>query len=89
MVRRAKVISGKRGLARLATPAFLLLEMSGFRLFFLLVAVIGATAAKGFAGLLDELDASDRAKVLAGHQVALQEEVEGKPWPRLRIYQLA
>jgi hypothetical protein len=88
MVRRAKVISGKRGLARLATPAFLLLEMSGFRLFFLLVAVIGATAAKGFAGLLDELDASDRAKVLAGHQVALQEEVEGKPWPRLRIYQL-
>jgi hypothetical protein len=88
MVRRAKVISGKRGLARLATPAFLVLEMSGFRLFFLLVAVIGATAAKGFAGLLDELDASDRAKVLAGHQVALQEEVEGKPWPRLRIYQL-
>ena len=61
--------------------------MSGFRLFFLLVAV-GATAAKGFAGLLDELDASDRAKVLAGQQVALQEEVEGKPWPRLRIYQL-
>ena len=61
--------------------------MSGFRLFFLLVAV-GATAAKGFAGLLDELDASDRSKVLAGQQVALQEEVEGKPWPRLRIYQL-
>ena len=62
--------------------------MSGIRLFFLLVAVV-ATAAKGFAGLLDELDASDRAKVLAGQQVALQEEVEGKPWPRLRIYQLA
>jgi len=88
MVRPAKVISGKRGLARRAAPAFLLLEMSGLRLFFLLAAVICVTTPRATAGLLDELDASDRAKVLAGHQVALQEEVEGKPWPRLRIYQL-
>lgn len=87
MVRRAKVISGKRGLARRAAPAFLLREMSGLRLFFLLAAVC-VTDPRATAGLLDELDASDRAKVLAGHQVALQEEVVGKPWPRLRIYQL-
>lgn len=88
MARRAKVISGKRGLARRAAPAFLLPEMSGLRLFFLLAALVCATAPRGWAGLLDELDAADRAKVLAGQQVALQEEVEGKPWPRLRIYQL-
>ncbi len=83
-----KAISGKRGLARRAAPAFLLLEMSGLRLFFLLVAVICAIAPRAAAGLLDELDAADRAKVCAGHQVLLQEEVDGKPWPRVRVYQL-
>lgn len=88
MTRRAKAISGKRGLARRAAPAFLLLEMSGPRLFFLLVGLIGVTAPRGFGGLLDELDAADRAKVLGGHQVLLQEEVQGKPWPRVRVYQL-
>lgn len=88
MVRGAKAISGKRGLARRAAPAFLLREMSGLRLFFLLVAVVCATAPRASAGLLDELDAADRAKVLAGRQVLLQEEVAGKPWPRVRVYQL-
>ena len=62
--------------------------MSGLRLFFLLAAVICVIAPRATARLLDELDASDRAKLLAGQQVALQEEVEGKPWPRLQIYQL-
>ena len=62
--------------------------MSGLRLFFLLAAVICVRAPGATAGLLDELGAADRVKVLAGQQVALQEEVEGKPWPRLRIYQL-
>ena len=88
MTRRAKAISGKRGLARRAAPAFLLPEMSGLRLFFLLAALVYATAPRGLAGLLDELDAADRAKVLAGHQVLLQEKVAGKPWPRVRVYQL-
>ena len=62
--------------------------MSGQRLFFLLAAVVCATAPRIWAGLLDELDAADRAKVLAGQQVLLKEEVEGKPWPRVRVYQL-
>jgi hypothetical protein len=36
--------------------------------------------------LLNKLDASQRERVLAGQQVMLQEEVEGKPWPRVRIF---
>lgn len=62
--------------------------MSGLRLFFLLAVLVCATPPRGFAGLLDELNSPDRAKVLAGQQVLLQEEVEGKPWPRVRVYQL-
>ena len=42
----------------------------------------------GHCGLLDELNAADRAMVLSGRQVLLQEEVAGKPWPRVRVYQL-
>jgi len=34
------------------------------RLFFLLAALVCATAPRGLAGLLDELDAADRAKAL-------------------------
>ena len=88
MARRAKAISGKRGLAHRAAPAFLLPEMSGLRLFFLLAVLVCTTAPRVFAGLLDELNAAERAKVLAGQQVLLQEAVAGKPWPRVRVYQL-
>jgi hypothetical protein len=88
MVHGTKAISGKRGLAPRTAPAFLLPEMSGLRLFFLLAAMVCATAPRASAELLDELDAADRAKVLAGRQVLLQEKVEGKPWPRVRVYQL-
>jgi len=84
----AKAISGKRGLAHRAAPAFLLPEMLGFRIFLLLAAVVCATAPGALAGLLDELNAADRAKVLSGRLVLLQEEVAGKPWPRVRVYQL-
>lgn len=63
--------------------------MSGQRLFFLLsAAVVCLTAHRGLAGLLDELNTADRAKVLSGQQVLLKEEVQGKPWPRVRVYQL-
>jgi hypothetical protein len=62
--------------------------MLALRLFFLFAAVVCATAPRAAAGLLDELDAANRTNVLSGHQVDFQEEVEGKPWPRLRIYQL-
>ena len=62
--------------------------MLGIRLFFLLLAVLCAIAPRSWANLLDELNAADRAKVLAGRQVLLEEEVAGKPWPRVRVYQL-
>lgn len=62
--------------------------MSGLRLFSLLAAAVCATAPRGWGGLLDELGAADRAKLLAGRQVLLQEEVAGKPWPLVRVYQL-
>ena len=88
MARCAKAISGKRGLARRAAPAFLVPEMSGLRLFFLLSVAVCVTAQRGWAGLLDELNSADRAKLLAGQQVLLKEDVEGKPWPRVRVYQL-
>lgn len=39
------------------------------------------------AGVLDDLSPSDREKVLGGGQVVLTEEMEGKPWPRIRIYE--
>lgn len=46
------------------------------------------TALTGRCGLLDELNNAQRGKVLAGEQVMLQEPVEGKPWPRVRVFQL-
>lgn len=58
------------------------------RLFFLLSIAFCLTAERGLSGLLDELNTADRAKVLAGQQVLLKEEVPGKPWPRVRVYQL-
>jgi len=38
-------------------------------------------------GLLDELNASQTAEVLAGGQVVLMEVIAGKPWPKVRLYQ--
>ncbi len=52
------------------------------------IAIIWALAAQcAEAGMLDDLNPSDRGKVLAGGQVVLTEEVDGKPWPRIRIYE--
>ena len=36
--------------------------------------------------LLDDLDKSQRAEFERGCQVVTMEEVEGKPWPRVRLY---
>lgn len=62
--------------------------MSAFRLFSLLAAALVAASPGALGGLLDELNAQDRAAVLSGRQVLLKEPVPGKPWPRVRVYQL-
>jgi hypothetical protein len=46
------------------------------------------TAHSGKCGLLQELSGEQRREVLAGGQVMLQEAVAGKPWPRVRVFQL-
>lgn len=47
--------------------------------------VVGVAASR--AGLLDDLSPGDAAKVRAGQQVLVTEEVAGKPWPRVKVYQ--
>jgi len=46
------------------------------------------TAHEGRCGLLDDLNEAQRREVLSGGQVMLQEAVAGKPWPRVRVFQL-
>lgn len=56
------------------------------RLFFLsLAACLAAWPAAG-AGLLDDLTREQRAEVESGELVLLEQDVPGKPWPRVRIY---
>lgn len=38
------------------------------------------------AGILDDLSSAQRADVLQGRQVVLMNDVEGQPWPRIRVY---
>lgn len=38
------------------------------------------------ADMLSELPAEHQARIRKGEQVLLSEEVEGKPWPRVKIY---
>lgn len=40
-------------------------------------------------GVMDDLSAADAKRVRAGEQVVLTKEVEGKPWPRVTVYQRA
>ena len=39
------------------------------------------------SSLLNELNASQTAEVMAGGQVVLMDEIAGKPWPKVRLYQ--
>jgi len=39
------------------------------------------------SGILDEISGAQAVQVLAGTQIVLQEEVAGKPWPKVRLYQ--
>jgi hypothetical protein len=59
-----------------------------FLRWFVLCAFWLGAASQGFCGILEDLDSAQRAEVLAGGQVMTQEEIVGKPWPRVRLYQL-
>lgn len=58
-----------------------------------LPALLAAVAALLFpanlrsSGILGDLSESQAADVMAGIQVVIQEEIEGKPWPKVRLYQ--
>lgn len=59
------------------------------RLLFLLSAMAWvAVAGSACAGLIDELDPAQRQEVEDGGQVMLQEDLPGKPWPRVRIFRI-
>lgn len=51
----------------------------------LIIAIVAVLPAR--AGILDDLSAEDAKKVLAGNQVIVGEDLEGYPWPRVRLYQ--
>ncbi len=53
-------------------------------LFSLLVSVVPPLAV---ASLVDDLSRTQAAEVLRGEQVVTMQEVEGKPWPRVKLYQ--
>jgi len=59
------------------------------RLLFLLSA-LACLAAMGIAraGLIDELNPEQRHEIESGGQVMLQEDLPGKPWPRVRIFRI-
>lgn len=60
--------------------------MSGIRLFVFLMAVSAVGVSTGFGGILEELDAAGRKAVDGGRHVAVHDEIEGEPWPRVKIY---
>jgi hypothetical protein len=60
--------------------------MTRVRLFALLLAMTAAGVSVSFAGLASELDAGQLKALNAGKHVAVHLEVEGKPWPRVKIY---
>ena len=61
-----------------------------FRTFSLLVAIVIAGLLAGCgccrAGLMNELAPDHQALVSKGGQVSINEVIEGKPWPRVKIY---
>ena len=60
--------------------------MTRVRLFFFsLVACLAALPA-ATAGLLDDLTREQRANLEKGDLIVLEQDIPGKPWPRVRIY---
>jgi hypothetical protein len=60
--------------------------MTRVRLFFLSLAVCLAALPAATAGLLDDLTREQRAELEKGDLVVLEQDIPGKPWPRVRIY---
>jgi hypothetical protein len=56
------------------------------RLFFLSLAACLAALPTATAGLLDDLTREQRAELEKGDLVVLEQDIPGKPWPRVRIY---
>lgn len=56
------------------------------RLFFLSLAVCLLALPAATAGLLDDLTREQRAELEKGDLVVLEQDIPGKPWPRVRIY---
>lgn len=54
----------------------------------LLCAFVGVSASAWAGNLLNELTPSQQAEVKKGTQVLITEDVEGKPWPKVKVYRV-
>ena len=52
-----------------------------------LIALIACARLLSAESLLDDLDKAQLDQVARGEQVMIKQEVEGKPWPRVKLYQ--
>jgi hypothetical protein len=57
-------------------------------LFRLLCAFLGVSASLWAGDLLDELSPSQQAEVKKGEQILITEDIEGKPWPKVKVYRI-
>ena len=62
------------------------MAMNQVRLFFLSLAACLAALPAATAGLLDDLTREQRAELEKGDLIVLEQDISGKPWPRVRIY---
>jgi hypothetical protein len=60
--------------------------MTRVRLFFFSLAVCLAALPAAKAGLLNDLTREQRADLEKGDLIVLEQDIPGKPWPRVRIY---
>jgi hypothetical protein len=63
----------------------MILRVTAF--FAAMAAVFLSGTARG-GEILNTLDSEQRAQLLEGRQVFVEREVEGKPWPRVKVYEL-
>lgn len=62
--------------------------MNKFRLIFQVCAFLGGISPLWAGEILDELTPSQQADLKKGEQILITEEVEGKAWPKVKIYRL-
>ena len=60
--------------------------MTRVRLFFFSLVACLAALPVATAGLLDDLTREQRANLEKGDLIVLEQDIPGKPWPRVRIY---